>query len=140
MALDAGFGAVLLLAGRVLFGGFLAFAGLNHYLNAGEMTEYAESKGVPAAGFGVVASGTMLVLGGLGILAGVYPALSAGMVASFFVLVTPAMHDFWAVPGDQQQEELTNFLKNTELLGASLVFLALGDQVWGFALNVGLWL
>mgnify|MGYP006299925753 CR=1 FL=1 len=61
------------------------------------------------------------------------------MVATFFVLVTPKMHDFWAVPEDRQ-EELTNFLKNTELLGTALVFLALGDQVWGFALNVGLWL
>jgi uncharacterized membrane protein YphA (DoxX/SURF4 family) len=140
MALDAGFGAVLLLAGRVLFGGFLAFAGLNHYMNAGEMTAYAESKGVPLAGFGVIASGTLLVLGGLGILAGVYPVLSAGMVATFFVLVTPAMHDFWAVPEDRREEELTNFLKNAELLGAALVFLALGDQVWGFALDVGLWL
>jgi uncharacterized membrane protein YphA (DoxX/SURF4 family) len=138
MAIDAGLGAILLLIGRVLFGGFLAFAGLNHFLNAGEMARYAKSKGVPAAGFGVVATGAMLVLGGLGLLVGAYPVLSAGAVATFFVVVTPAMHDFWAVPDDQQEEELTNFLKNAELLGAALVFLALGDQVWGFALNVGL--
>jgi uncharacterized membrane protein YphA (DoxX/SURF4 family) len=140
MALDAGLGAVLLLIGRVLFGGFLAFAGLNHFMNAGEMAEYASAKGVPAAGTGVITSGTMLVLGGLGILLGVYPVLSAGMIATFFIFVTPVMHDFWSVPDDQQEEEMTNFLKNTELLGAALVFLALGDQVWGFALNVGLWL
>ncbi len=49
------------------------------------------------------------------------------------------MHDFWAVDEAQQDENLTNFLKNAELLGAALVFLALGDQAWGFALNIGLW-
>jgi uncharacterized membrane protein YphA (DoxX/SURF4 family) len=138
MALDAGLGAVFLLVGRVLFGGFLAFAGLNHFLNAGEMTEYAEAKGVPLAGVGVLTTGSMLVLGGLGILLGAYPVLSAGMVATFFLVVTPAMHDFWAVPEDEQEEQLTNFLKNTELLGAALVFLALGDLAWGFALGMGL--
>jgi len=140
MAVDTGAGAILLLVGRVLFGGFLAFAGLNHFLNAGEMSEYATSKGVPAAGFGVIATGTMLVLGGLGLLVGAYPVLAAGSVATFFLIATPMMHDFWAVPEDQQEEELTNFLKNAELLGAALVFLALGDQPWGFALNLGLWL
>jgi len=140
MAIDAGFGAALLLVGRLLFGGFLAFAGLNHFMNADEMTDYAATKGVPAAGFGVIATGSMLVLGGLGILVGAYPVLAAGTVATFFIVVTPMMHDFWAVPDEQQEEELTNFLKNIELLGAALVFLALGDQVWGFALNIGLWL
>jgi uncharacterized membrane protein YphA (DoxX/SURF4 family) len=140
MALDAGVGAILLLVGRVLFGGFLAFAGLNHFMNAGEMADYAAAKGVPAPGVGVVTTGAMLVLGGLGILAGVYPVLSAGMIATFFLVVTPLMHDFWAVPEADQEDEMTNFLKNAELFGAALVFLAIGDQVWGFALNVGVWL
>jgi uncharacterized membrane protein YphA (DoxX/SURF4 family) len=138
MALDAGVAALALLAGRVAFGGLLAFAGLNHFLNAGEMADYAESKGVPAPGVGVVASGTMLVLGGVGILLGAYPTLAAGMVATFFVVVTPVMHDFWNAPGDRREDEFTDFLKNTELFGAALVFLALGGQPWGYALNVGL--
>jgi uncharacterized membrane protein YphA (DoxX/SURF4 family) len=138
MAVDAGAGAALLLVGRVLFGGFLAFAGLNHFLNGEEMSEYAAAKGVPAPSFGIAASGAMLVLGGLGILLGAYPVIAAGMVATFFVVVTPAMHDFWAVPEAETEEELTNFLKNAELLGAALVFLALGDLSWGFALGTGL--
>jgi uncharacterized membrane protein YphA (DoxX/SURF4 family) len=140
MAIDTGVGAILLLVGRLLFGGFLAFAGVNHFLNAGEMSEYARAKGVPAAGVGVITTGVLLVLGGLGLLAGVYPVLSAGMIATFFLVVTPMMHNFWAVDESEQEEELTNFLKNAELFGAALVFLALGDQVWGFALNIGVWL
>ena len=138
MAIDTGLGAILILVGRLLFGGFLAFQGLNHFMNTDEMAGYAGSKGVPAARFGVIASGILLLLGGLGIILGVYPIVAAGMLAVFFVLVTPVMHDFWAAPEEEQQNEMVNFIKNVELLGASLVFLVLGGETWGYALNIGI--
>ena len=138
MAIDTGLGAILVLVGRLLFGGLLAFQGLNHFMNTDEMAGYAGSKGVPAARFGVIASGILLLLGGLGILLGVYPIVAAGMLAVFFVLVTPVMHDFWAAPEAEQQDEMVDFIKNVELLGASLVFLVLGGETWGYALNIGI--
>jgi uncharacterized membrane protein YphA (DoxX/SURF4 family) len=138
MALDTGLAALLLLVGRVVFGGLLAFQGLNHFLNREETTGYVASKGIPAPGFGVVASGVVLVAGGLGILLGVYPVLAAGMLAAFFLVVTPTMHGFWTVPEDRRQDEMVHFLKNTELLAASLVFLALAGEPWAFAVGVGL--
>ena len=138
MALDAGLAAVFLLVGRVLFGGLLAFQGLNHFLDLEGMSGYAEMKGIPAPRFGVIASGVMLVFGGLGILAGVYPALAAGAIAVFLVVTTPTMHDFWAVPEEQAQDEMVNFLKNVELLGAALVFLALSGEPWAYAVGIGL--
>jgi uncharacterized membrane protein YphA (DoxX/SURF4 family) len=69
MAVDAGLGAIALLVGRILFGGVLAFQGLNHFLNLDEMVQ---------------------------------------------------------------------FLKNAELLGASLLFLALGTEPWAYAVGLGL--
>ena len=138
MAIDTGLGAILILVGRLLFGGFLAFQGLNHFMNTDEMAGYAGSKGVPAARFGVIASGILLLLGGLGIILGVYPIVAAGMLAVFFVVVTPVMHDFWAAPEAEQQNEMVDFIKNVELLGASLVFLVLGGETWGYALNIGI--
>ena len=138
MAIDTGLGAILILVGRLLFGGFLAFQGLNHFMNTDEMAGYAGSKGVPAARFGVIASGILLLLGGLGIILGVYPIVAAGMLAVFFVLVTPVMHDFWAAPEEEQQNEMVDFIKNVELLGASLVFLVLGGETWGYAVNIGI--
>lgn len=138
MAIDAGLGAVVFLVARVLFGGLLAFQGLNHFQNVDAMSGYAQSKGVPAARVGVLLSGGMLIFGGLGIVLGVFPAIAAGAVAVFLLITTPMMHDFWAVPEDQQQAEMINFIKNVELLGASLVFLALSSDSWGYALGVGL--
>lgn len=138
MALDAGLAAIFLLVGRILFGGLLAFQGLNHFQNLDGMAGYAEMKGIPAPRFGVVASGVVLVLGGLGIALGVFPTLAAGALAVFFLVVTPTMHDFWAVPEDQKQDEMIQFLKNAELLGASLLFLALGSETWAYAVGIGL--
>lgn len=138
MAIDAGIGAVVFLVARVLFGGLLAFQGLNHFQNADAMSGYAQSKGVPAARASVLLSGGMLLFGGLGIVLGVFPAIAAGAVAVFLLVTTPLMHNFWAVPEDQQQAEMTNFIKNVELLGASLVFLVLSSEPWAYALGVGL--
>ena len=138
MALDAGLAGLVLLVGRVLFGGLLAFQGFNHFLNAGEMTGYAEMKGLPAPGFSVVASGLVLVASGLGIVLGVFPALAAGAAAVFLLAAAVTMHDFWAVPAEQQQDEMVQFLKNVELAGAALVVLALSGETWAYAVGVGL--
>ncbi|SFG13932.1 Uncharacterized membrane protein YphA, DoxX/SURF4 family [Halopelagius inordinatus] len=134
---STGAGIVFLLA-RLLFGGVLAFMGLNHFLNADAMTGYAEAKGLPAARVGVLGSGGLLVAAGLAIAAGVFPAIAAGAVAAFLLVTTPLFHDFWAVPEDQQQSEMTGFLKNTVMLGGALAFLALAETAWPYALGGGL--
>lgn len=129
---------VLLLAARVIFGGVLAFMGLNHFLQTDGMAAYADAKGIPAPRAAVLFSGGQLVFAGVLLALGAYPAVAAGAIALFFVVVTPMMHDFWAVPGEQKQDEMTGFLKNVGLLGAALLFLALASQDWAFALGTSL--
>lgn len=138
MVFESGLEGALLLGARVLFGGLLAFQGLNHFLQHEQMTGYAEMKGVPLPGVGVVASGLILVGGGLGIVLGVFPAIAAGALAVFFVVTTPLMHDFWAVDDEQVQDEMIHFIKNAELLGASLLFLAVSGTEWAYSAGVGL--
>lgn len=131
-----GTAGVFLLAARVLFGLLLAWMSLGHFQDVDGMAGYAEAKGVPAPRVGVVASGVMLLLGGVGVAVGAYPVLSAGMLAVFFVVTTPMVHDFWAVPGDQRDSELTQFQKNVGLLGGSLAFLAIGGMQWAYSLGL----
>ncbi|GAA0263773.1 DoxX family protein [Halobacterium noricense] len=133
-----GTAAVFLLVGRVLFGGLIAFQGVNHFMNVDQLTGYADAKGVPAPRVGVVASGVMLILGGLSILAGAYATIGAGMVAVFLLVTSPAIHNFWAVAEEQTQSEMTDFIKNGELLGAALTFLAISGTEWEYAVGVGL--
>ena len=55
-----GTGVVFLLA-RVVFGGVLAFTGLNHFMDVEGMAGYAEFKGLPAPKLSVLGSGGLLV-------------------------------------------------------------------------------
>ncbi|RNJ26147.1 DoxX family protein [Halosegnis longus] len=131
--------AEILLLARIIFGGTLAFMGLNHFMDLETMTGYAEFKGLPAPRFSVVASGVMLVLGGLGIVAGVYPVLAGGTLAVFLLVSAVTMHDFWAQDDpEEQQNEMTAFLKNMYGTGAALAFLVLGGAEWAYAVNLGL--
>jgi uncharacterized membrane protein YphA (DoxX/SURF4 family) len=117
----------------------LAFMGLNHVTGLDGMSGYADAKGVPAPRLAVLGSGLALVAGGLAIALGVYPLVGAAVIALFFLVVTPVMHDFWTVEDpEQRQSEMTDFLKNATLFGAALVFVALGDAAWPYALGVGL--
>lgn len=126
------------LLARLLFGGVMGFTGVNHFLNTDEMAGYAEAKGLPLPRLGVVGSGVVLVGGGIGIVTGVAPVLSAGALATFLVVAAVVFHDFWAVPGDQRQDELTSFLKNVALAGGALALLVAGGAVWGIGAGVRL--
>lgn len=138
MTIGGGLEGAVFLVARLLFGGFLAFQGLNHFLDREGMTGYANAKGIPAPGLAVLASGALLIAGGLGIVAGIFPAVAAGALVAFFVVVTPTMHDFWAAEDEAAETELVQFIKNVELLGASLAFLALSGAEWAYAVGVGL--
>ncbi|UTF55021.1 DoxX family protein [Natronosalvus rutilus] len=134
---SAGADVAFLLA-RVIFGGVLAFMGFNHFLDVEGMAGYAEFKGLPAPKASVVLSGVLLVLGGLSLIAGVFPAIGAGALAVFLVVSALKMHDFWNAEGEEAQNEMTAFLKNVYGAGAALAFLAISNAAWPYALNIGL--
>ncbi len=127
-----------LLVTRLLFGGVIAFMGLNHFLHTDEMTGYAQHKGLPAPQLSVIVSGAVLVLGGLGIIVGAFPLVSSLAVAGFLIIAAFLMHNFWTVPADQQQEELTQFLKNIVMASGALAIALLATQNWAISLGVGL--
>jgi len=118
---DAAAGTAFARLGRLAYGGVLAFMAIDGLRNAEERAGYAESKGVPAPLPATVASHAALLFGGVGIALWRLPALAASAAATFFVGVTPMMHDFWTVDDDdQRQQQQIHFLKNSALLGAAL--------------------
>jgi uncharacterized membrane protein YphA (DoxX/SURF4 family) len=116
----------LFVLGRILLGGYFIIGGISHFKSLKMMAGYAQSKGVPMASTAVFLSGLMLLLGGLGILLGVYIGLSVLLLAVFLLVVTFQMHRFWKVE-DQgaKMGERINFMKNMALLGAVLMLLAI---------------
>jgi len=139
LQLDAPLAGELFLIGRILFGATLAFMGLNHFMDVDTMAGYAEFKGLPAPRFSVVASGFVLVLGGLGVVLGAFPVLAAGALAAFLLVSAVTMHDFWSIDDpEEKQNEMTGFLKNVYGAGAAVALLAVGGTAWPYALGVGL--
>jgi len=133
LALDA----ILLVVGRLLFGGVLAYTGISHFTQTDEMAGYADYKGLPAPRASVLASGALLVLGGAGVIVGIFPVLAAIALAVFLLVSAVIMHDFWAVGDDQREDELNSFLKNVSLAGGSLVVAAVASGGWTISLGVG---
>ncbi len=116
--------------GRLIFGGFFAYNGINHFLNQKTMSQYASTKGVPAAETVIPATGAMLLAGGASIIAGLKPRQGLAAIIGFLIPVTLQMHRFWEERDpNQRMNELVNFSKNLALLGAALMMLDL-DEPW----------
>lgn len=127
---------VAFLLGRLLFGGVLAFMGLNHFRQTDWLAGYAESKGVPAPKLSVLGSGALLVVGGGAIVLGVVPVVAGAALAVFLLSSALVFHDFWTVEDpEERQSEMTDFLKNVALSGGALAMLAVGGTAWPFALS-----
>jgi putative oxidoreductase len=85
---------------------------------------YAGSKGVSGV---LLAIATVLELfGGISIVVGFKARWGALALLIFLVPVTLVFHNFWAVPAEQQQMEMVNFLKNLAIGGGLLIVLGTG--------------
>ncbi|USZ77735.1 DoxX family protein [Halorussus vallis] len=102
---------------------------IDNFRNLDAQIGYAESKGVSNAELSVPLASGALLFGGLGIATWKLPRLAAGAVATFFLGVTPRMHDFWEADEEmEKQNETYHFLKNASMLGAALAFLRIAQD------------
>lgn len=118
------------LLGRLMFGGFFLYNGINHLVQRKSLAQYAGAKKVPKPTLAVVGSGLALIVGGTSILLGVRPKLGALSVIGFLGGVSPVMHDFWRANDEgQRMNDMINFSKNMAMLGAAIALLAI-EEPW----------
>jgi putative oxidoreductase len=128
---------ILLLIGRVLFALLFINSGLAHFMQRDAMAGYAQFKKVPAAKFMVLATGFMILLGGIFVAAGIYADLGALLLAIFLIPTAFMMHNFWTIEdATAKQGEMINFFKNIALAGAALVIFVLVAQGVDFGPSV----
>jgi len=117
--------AALLYIGRILFGGYFIFGGINHFTKLEMMSGYAKSKGAPSPKLSVAFSGLLLLIGGVSVLLNILPVIGFISLVLFLVPVTLIMHAPWKVEDPQtKMGETVNFMKNFALVGAVLILLA----------------
>jgi putative oxidoreductase len=115
----------LLYLGRLLFGGYFIFNGINHFRSLNAMAGYARLKGTPFPEFSVGFSGLLLLVGGVSVLLNIFPVVGLIALVAFLIPVTFVMHAYWKVQDAQaKMSEMVNFMKNLALLGAVLIVLA----------------
>jgi len=125
---------ILMLIGRLLFGGLFLYNGINHFQSRTAMTGYAAYKGVPMPSLSIMFSGLWLVVSGLSVILGIRPEIGLIMAIVFLAGVTPVMHNFWIhTDPNARMADSINFQKNVALLGAALVMLAV-PRPWAYAL------
>jgi putative oxidoreductase len=116
--------------GRILFGGYFLYNGINHLMHKNEMAPYAASKGVPKPDLAVIASGAPLIIGGTSLILGIKPKLGAAAIIGFLAGVSPIMHNFWRDEDpSERQSNMINFLKNTALAGGALALMGV-EEPW----------
>ena len=125
---------VLFLSSRILYGGFFILGGINHFTHLEMMAGYAGFKGVPAPKPAVIASGLLIMAGGLSLVLGAWPTYGVVCIGAFLIPVTLMMHTFWSDTDPQMKlNNRVNFQKNVALLGAALAFLFV-PQPWPLSL------
>jgi putative oxidoreductase len=125
----------LFIIGRTLFGGFFAYSGINHFRQAEGMGQYASAKGVPKGQQAVMATGALLLAGGVSVIAGVRPRQGLAAIVAFLVPVSLQMHRFWEENDPQKRQlESINFMKNMALVGAALAMMQLAEP-WPASLD-----
>lgn len=116
----------IFILGRLLLGGYFVMSGSNHFRHTPMLAGYAASKGIPSAKAGVLVSGLMMVLGGLGIIFNTYVEISTLLLIVFLLAASFGIHNFWKVTDPQaRMPEFINFSKNIALIGALLMLMRL---------------
>jgi putative oxidoreductase len=118
------------LIGRMLFGGFFLYNGINHLMQRKNMAAYTASKGVPKPEMAVTASAVPLIVGGTSMLLGLKPKVGAIAILGFLAGVSPIMHDFWRNEDpNERMNNMASFMKNLALAGGALALLGV-EEPW----------
>ena len=109
--------------GRIALGLGLALQASEDFRDMEDTISYAESAGVPMPDLMAPFASGMMLVAGLGIAFWRLPKIATGAAASFLVVVTTQMHDFWNADEDDKGGERLAFFGNLAMLGGVLVFL-----------------
>jgi len=121
--------APVALLGRFLFALIFLMSAPMDFV--GKTIAFAASQGVPLASISVPLSGMITLAGGFSILLGYHARIGARLIVLFLAVVTPMLHNFWAVADPMMhQMQFIMFMKNLSMLGGALLISQVGAGPW----------
>jgi putative oxidoreductase len=105
---------------------FMAAVG-NKIPHFGEVVSIMESAGVPAPQILLPGAIVFLLVGSVSVILGYKARLGAALLFVFLVLASYYFHAFWKKEGQEQQEQMIQFMKNLSMMGAMLFIMANGS-------------
>ncbi|MDH3500253.1 MAG: DoxX family protein [Acidimicrobiia bacterium] len=118
---------VIVIIGRVLYSLIFVGAGsAGHLMQADATAEYAEHRGVPSAKLLTQISGVGMLLGGIGVIVGVFLDLAVLGLVVYTLISAFWVHHFWTDTDDMtKQIEMSMFMKNLSIAGGGLILFAI---------------
>lgn len=112
--------------GRFLLALIFVFSGWGKIAGFAGAASYMAAKGMPWPQ--VLLPGAILIElgGGLALMLGWKARWAALAIFLFCIPTSLIFHDFWALPPEQAQTQMINFLKNLALMGGLLYVVAFG--------------
>ena len=92
-----------------------------------DVAGYMASEGVPQPKVLLAGAIVFLIVGSLSVLLGLKARLGAGLLLVFLILATYYFHDFWKFEGQEQQQQMIQFMKNLSMMGTMVFIMANGS-------------
>ncbi|HEX2775505.1 MAG TPA: DoxX family protein [Candidatus Acidoferrales bacterium] len=114
------------LAGRILMSVLFLISGFFKIGGYSQMVAYSSSKGLPMASVAIACAAVIELAGGLAIIAGFQTKIAAWLLFLYLIPVTFLFHNFWAMQGVEQQQNMIDFLKNVSIMGGLVILATYG--------------
>lgn len=108
------------LVGRILLALIFVFSGAGKIPGFEGTVGYIASKGLPMPHVLAIATIIVELGGGILLILGWKTRWAAAALLVFTGLAALLFHNFWAVPADQAQGQMINFMKNIAIMGGML--------------------
>lgn len=119
------FFTILGFIGRLIFGGYFVWNGVNHFRKHKHLTDYATSRRVPMPSTAVYGTGALLIFAGASVMLGAIDKVALSLIALFLLVVTFKMHPYWkAVKPEEKNQDVDAFFRNAVLFGATLYLMS----------------
>jgi putative oxidoreductase len=119
-------GGIVPLVGRILMSAVFILAGIGKIRGFSGEEMFVASKHLPLPAVALTIAMIIELVGGLAILVGLYTRFTAWIVFLYMIPTTFLFHNFWAMQGAAQQDNMLHFEKNLAIMGGLLILATFG--------------